>query len=165
MSNYSQRQIDRAIRVLALARAKDMMITTAESCTGGLIAGCFTEIPGASDVFDRGFVVYSYGAKMDILGVRSETLAETGAVSPETAEEMATGALTAGGAHLAVAVTGIAGPGGATPDKPVGLVYIGIAVKGRETVTYKNNFSGDRTEVRNATLDRAFALIEEALTA
>lgn len=163
MSTYTPAQILSATRVLSAARAHRMMITTAESCTGGLIAGALTEIAGSSDVFDRGFVVYSYDAKMDILGVQENTITTQGAVSHETAQEMAEGALKTGKSHLAIAVTGIAGPGGATPGKPVGLVYIGIAVKGRETKVYKNNFSGDRTAVRNATLDRALELMAEEI--
>lgn len=164
MSNYTPQQIAKAAEVLAAARAKKVMITTAESCTGGLIAGSLTEIPGASDVFDRGFVVYSYDAKMDILGVKQSTITDTGAVSAETAHEMANGALKAAtGSHIAVAVTGIAGPGGATADKPIGLVYIGIAVKDGATRTFKNNFTGDRAAIRNATLDRALDLLLDSL--
>lgn len=164
MTNYTPQQIEKAQQVLASARSAKIMITTAESCTGGLIAGSLTEIPGSSDVFDRGFVVYSYNAKMDILGVRGSTIETTGAVSAETAQEMADGALKAAtSSDIAVAVTGIAGPGGATPDKPVGLVYIGIAHKGHPTQTFKNNFSGDRAAVRNATLDRALDLLLEKI--
>lgn len=162
-SSYTQAQQQLATEVLAAARARGMMVTTAESCTGGLIAGALTEIAGSSDVFDRGFIVYSYDAKSDILGVNRQTLTDRGAVSAEIAAQMADGALKASGAQIAVAVTGIAGPGGATPDKPVGLVYIGVAMQGTETRTYKNNFDGDRAQVRASTVTRSLELLESHL--
>lgn len=160
-SAYTPQQRDMAETVLAAARNAKLQIVTAESCTGGLIAGALTEIAGSSDVFDRGFVVYSYDAKIAQLGVRPETLIDTGAVSHETAAEMAEGAIGASKADIAVAVTGIAGPGGATPDKPVGLVYIATARRGGETVVSKNNFAGDRVAVRSATVSRALEMVLE----
>jgi nicotinamide-nucleotide amidase len=119
--------LELAEAVLAAARARGLKIATAESCTGGLVAGALTEIAGSSDVVDRGFVTYSNEAKMEMLGVDPRLIADHGAVSPETAEAMAKAALTQARADLAVAVTGIAGPGGGSAQKPVGLVYFGTA--------------------------------------
>ena len=134
------------------------MIATAESCTGGLIAAALTEIAGSSDVFDRGFVTYSNAAKRDMLGVRSETLDTHGAVSEETAAEMAAGALARSAAQLAVAVTGIAGPGG-SDHKPEGRVCFGIATpRGTRTETVDFGPLG-RARVRAATVDYALALL------
>lgn len=162
---YTIAQTTAATAVLAAARAKNMMLATAESCTGGIIAGCLTEIAGSSDVFDRGFITYSYDAKIGNLGVLPDTLAIHGAVSAETAHEMAKGTLAHSKAHITLAVTGIAGPGGATPDKPVGLVYIALA-NGRtgEVRTIKNSFTGDRSAVRIATLDKALVLLAEEIS-
>src|SRR3984957_20914030 len=116
-----------AEKLLADARAKGLKIATAESCTGGLIAGLLTEIPGSSDVVERGFVTYSNAAKEDLLDVPPDLIRQYGAVSEPVARAMAEGALKHSLAHLAVAVTGIAGPGGGTAEKPVGLVYIAAA--------------------------------------
>ena len=116
--------------VLSRCRAKGLMLATAESCTGGMIAAALTDIAGSSAVVDRGFVTYSNEAKMEMIGVHAETLAAHGAVSEETATEMAAGALTHSRAGIAVSVTGIAGPDGGSPEKPVGLVCFGIARKG-----------------------------------
>src|ERR1700751_5224140 len=120
-----------ARRLLELCRARGLKIATAESCTGGLVAGALTEIAGSSDVVDRGFVTYSNEAKREMLGVPAATLKNHGAVSRQTAEAMARGALRNSNADLAVAITGIAGPGGATPGKPVGLVHFAAAGRGR----------------------------------
>ncbi len=164
MSIFSATQTDNAAAVLQAARDKKLMLATAESCTGGIIAGCLTEIAGSSDVFDRGFITYSYDAKIVNLGVSQDTLTTHGAVSEETAYEMAKGALAHSKAQIALAVTGIAGPGGATPDKPVGLVYIGIAnARTGEVKTIKNNFAGDRAGVRTATLDKALGLLAQEI--
>ena len=116
--------------LLDLCRKKRLTIATAESCTGGLVAATLTEIPGSSDVLERGFVTYSNAAKTEMLGVPAAVIARFGAVSRETAEAMATGALAHSPAYLAVAITGIAGPGGGTPDKPVGLVHFAAAARG-----------------------------------
>ncbi len=154
----------RAAAVLDEARAAGVMIATAESCTGGLIAGLLTEIAGSSDVVDRGFVTYSNQAKTEMIGVSADLIARHGAVSEPVARAMAEGALARSRAALAVAVTGIAGPGGGSPDKPVGLVHFGLARSGRPTVHLERRF-GDlgRAGVRAATVDQALTLIEDAL--
>src|SRR5258705_7052125 len=113
--------------LLDVCRTRKLTIATAESCTGGLLAATLTDIPGSSDVFDRGFVTYSNAAKQLMLGVPGAVLASQGAVSRATAEAMAAGALVNSGVHLAVSITGIAGPGGGLPDKPVGLVHCAAA--------------------------------------
>src|SRR5215467_14041032 len=126
--------------VIAAAREKGLRIATAESCTGGLIGGLLTEIPGSSDVFDRGFVAYSNRAKQDMLGVPGDLIADMGAVSEAVARAMAEGAVENSNAHLAVAVTGIAGPGGGTAMKPVGHVHIAAAREGRSILHEAHRF-------------------------
>ena len=135
-----------------------LMIATAESCTGGLIAGALTDIAGSSSVVDRGFVTYSNDAKMDMLDVSPGTLDKHGAVSDQTAHEMALGAFKNSRADVSVAVTGIAGPGGGSNEKPVGLVYMGVASKDG-VQTYKLLLGEDksREEIRQATVDRALS--------
>jgi nicotinamide-nucleotide amidase len=130
-------------------------LCTAESCTGGLIAKTCTDLAGSSDWFERGFVTYSNQAKIDMLGVEEQVLAEFGAVSTEVAAQMAHGALRHSRANLALAVTGIAGPGGGSEEKPVGLVCFGFAYHDR-VQTVRRQFSGDRAEIRQASL--VFAL-------
>jgi nicotinamide-nucleotide amidase len=138
-----------AAQVLAENRAAGRMVATAESCTGGLVAAALTDIAGSSDVFDRGFVTYSYAAKTDMLGVTPELLAANGAVSEAVALAMAVGALAGSRADAVVAITGIAGPGGATEGKPVGMVVFAAAVKGGAPVVHVRNFPGlPRAEVR-----------------
>jgi nicotinamide-nucleotide amidase len=150
-----------AKRLLALARARGLKIATAESCTGGLVVGALTDIAGSSDVVDRGFVTYSNAAKQSMLGVTPLTLERAGAVSRETAEEMAQGALAHSDADLAVAITGIAGPGGATPGKPVGLVHFAAAARGGRLIHRAKKF-GDigRRKVRQKSVDEALAMLE-----
>lgn len=161
MNGFSKDVIDLATEVLDAARARKMRIVTAESCTGGLIAASLTEIAGSSDVFDRGFVSYSYDAKMAQLDVERRTVTNYGAVSGETAVEMAEGALRNSHADVAVAVTGIAGPSGGTEDKPVGLVYIAVSSKrNHDAQASKNNFTGDRGDVRQATLRSALTALK-----
>jgi nicotinamide-nucleotide amidase len=155
----------RAEALLDLYRTAGAKIATAESCTGGLIAATLTEIAGSSDVVDRGFVTYSNEAKMDLIGVPEAMIAAHGAVSAEVAEAMVRGALARSAADAAVSVTGIAGPGGATATKPVGLVYLAVQRRTREPLVEKQVFAGDRAEVRRATVARAFDLLEQALKA
>jgi nicotinamide-nucleotide amidase len=150
-----------AVRVLDLCRARSLTVATAESCTGGLVAAALTEIPGSSDVVDCGFIAYSNEAKQLVLDVPAATLAEHGAVSRATAQAMAQGALAQSGADLAVAVTGIAGPGGGSPDKPVGLVHFAAAREG--TLLHREMRFGDigRAEVRRRSVHVALELLAE----
>ncbi|MEZ4847685.1 MAG: CinA family protein [Bacteroidia bacterium] len=161
---FSKELLNLAQLVINTYREKGKMITLAESCTGGLISSLLTEIPGSSAVLDRGFVVYSNEAKMELLQVKSETLEKFGAVSAETAMEMAQGALLNSRAQIAVAVTGIAGPGGGTAEKPVGLVFVGWKVEGREPEFLKLILGGDRQEVRAQTVEGVMKLLFEVLT-
>lgn len=133
---------------------REWMLACAESCTGGGIAAALTDVAGCSAWFDRGFVTYSNQAKQDMLGVAQTTLMAHGAVSRATVIEMVGGALANSGAQVAVAVTGIAGPGGGTPDKPVGTVWLGWATA-EQTVAVCEHFDGDRAAVRSAAVDRA----------
>lgn len=150
--------------VLDLARAKGIKIATAESCTGGLISAALTEVAGSSDVFERGFVTYSNDAKSQMLGVEPKIIAAQGAVSAEVARAMAEGALSHANADLAVSVTGIAGPGG-SDHKPEGRVCFGLALKGSETHTETVEFGAlGRSQVRQATVDHALRLMQDALS-
>lgn len=149
--------------VLAAFRAKGAMIATAESCTGGLIAAALTAIAGSSDVVDRGFVTYSNAAKTDLVGVDPALIAAHGAVSEPVARAMAEGALARSRAAVAVSVTGVAGPGGGSAEKPVGLVWFGCARRDRPTVAWHTVFAGDRTAVREATVRRALGMLVEGL--
>jgi nicotinamide-nucleotide amidase len=150
-----------AVRVLDMCRQRRLTVATGESCTGGLVAATLTEIPGSSDVVDRGFVTYSNAAKEALLGVPAATLEIHGAVSRQTAEAMATGALARAGTGLAVAITGVAGPGGGTADKPVGLVHFAAARQGR--VIHRERRYGDigRSEIRRQSVLEALAMLED----
>jgi nicotinamide-nucleotide amidase len=150
-----------ATALLDLARARGLKIATAESCTGGLVAGALTEIAGSSDVVDRGFVTYSNEAKQQMLGVPADTIRTHGAVSRVTAEAMARGALGKAAADIVVAITGIAGPGGGSPDKPVGLVHFAAASRNGALV-HKEIRYGDigRAEVRRLSVLQALALLK-----
>ena len=151
-----------AERLLSLCREKGVTLATAESCTGGLIGATLTSIPGSSDVFLGGIVSYANSAKENLLGVSGDILSSHGAVSEECAKAMAKGAQKALGATLAVSVTGIAGPGGETCEKPVGLVHFGVATE--STVTHgKRHFSGNRESVRLKAVAAALALLEETV--
>ncbi|HQU66568.1 MAG TPA: nicotinamide-nucleotide amidohydrolase family protein [Albidovulum sp.] len=152
-----------AEEILAAAKARGVMIATAESCTGGMISAAITDVAGSSAVFDRGFVTYTNAAKEAMLGVRAATLAAYGAVSEEVARAMAEGALARSDAGLAVAVTGIAGPGG-SEFKPEGRVCFGLAAKGQPTLTETLEFGAiGRSNVRRATVDHALSLLLAAL--
>ena len=148
--------------VAELLEQKKLHVTTAESCTGGLIAGTLVNVPGISAWFGEGYVTYSNEAKEKLLGVSHETLTIYGAVSKETAGEMAEGAARAAGGEASVAVTGIAGPDGGTDEKPVGLVYIGCFCKGNVRVE-KHIFGGDRAQVRAKSVQAALALLKTML--
>lgn len=145
--------------ILGLCAQRGATFATAESCTGGLVGGAVTAVPGASDGYRGGVVSYANEVKRALLGVREDTLARHGAVSAECAAEMVAGACAALEADYAVATTGIAGPGGATPDKPVGLVFIAAARRGRAATVTRNVFPGNRDEVRRAAVAAALALL------
>lgn len=150
--------------LLQAARDAGVMIATAESCTGGMVAVALTDVPGSSDVVERGFVTYTNRAKTEMLGVRQDTLADYGAVSEEVAREMADGALAASGAQLTVSITGIAGPGG-SEFKPEGRVCFGLARSGADTKTETVEFGAPgRAQVRAAACDHALALLIQALS-
>ncbi|MDQ2082644.1 CinA family protein [Xanthobacteraceae bacterium Astr-EGSB] len=151
-----------AARVLARARSRGAKIVTAESCTGGLVAAALTEIAGSSDVFERGFVTYSNDAKQELLGVPEAMLMTHGAVSQATAEAMAQGALAHSHAHLSVAITGVAGPGGGTAEKPVGLVHFAAAARDGRLVHRERRF-GDigRSEVRERSVAEALSMLDQ----
>ena len=151
-----------ATQVLDRYTAKGWMLATAESCTGGLIAAALTDIAGSSSVVERGFVTYTNTAKNQMLGVPEEILENPGAVSEKTARAMAQGALLRAPVNVAVSVTGIAGPGGGTDLKPVGLVHFGLAQQDRESHTEHHIFPGDRVAVRVATVRRALQLLAGA---
>ncbi|GGE42951.1 CinA family protein [Actibacterium pelagium] len=152
-----------AEQVLQAARGASATIATAESCTGGMIIAALTDIPGSSDVVDRGFITYSNDAKEQMLGVKAQTLTQFGAVSEQVASEMAAGALQNSGAKLAVSVTGIAGPGG-SEFKPEGRVCFGLAQTGANVVTETVEFGAiGRAKVRQKTVEHALTLLLEAL--
>ncbi|MGB1547743.1 MAG: CinA family protein [Alphaproteobacteria bacterium] len=151
--------MEEADALLRFCHKKGLHLATAESCTGGLIAGCLTEIPGASDVLERGFVTYSNESKTALLGVPKEVIETEGAVSEAVALAMAEGAVEAAGVDLAIAVTGIAGPGGGTREKPVGLVHMAAAAKDARTLHVRQIFKGDRTEIRMKTVHAAIELL------
>ncbi len=148
--------------VVKLLKKKGKTLATAESCTGGLIGEKITSVPGSSEVYGFGFITYANEAKERLLGVKRETLEAYGAVSPETAAEMAEGARRNSGADIAVAVTGIAGPGGGTPEKPVGLVYVGVSSE-NGTNTVRLELSGNRDKVRQRTCMNALNLVRKEL--
>jgi len=154
-----------AAQVLEKCRARGVTLTTAESCTGGLIAATLTNIPGSSDVFDRGFVTYSNQAKSDMLGVDPDLIAQQGAVSELVARHMAHGALTHSGCDIAVAVTGVAGPGGGSEDKPVGCVHIVVA-ESQGTTQHEICAFGklSRPEIRKNTVLRAFLILDRIIS-
>jgi nicotinamide-nucleotide amidase len=150
--------------VLADARQQRLRIATAESCTGGLIGAILTEIPGSSDVYDRGFITYSNRAKSDLLGVPGDMIADMGAVSEAVARTMAEGAVENSNAHMAVAVTGVAGPGGGTRMKPVGLVHV-AAFRENRSIQHEAHRFGDigRSEIRMKTVEAALELLHRLI--
>jgi nicotinamide-nucleotide amidase len=159
----AQALLDEAGALVDACRARHVKLATAESCTGGLIAAALTAIAGSSDVVERGFVAYSNAAKTELLEVPAELIAAVGAVSEPVARLMAEGALRRSQADIAVAVTGVAGPGGGSAEKPVGLVCFGLAQRGREVASERLVLAGDRAAIRAACVARAFALIRSRL--
>lgn len=155
--------LDDAAALLDACRAKQVKLATAESCTGGLIAAVLTAIAGSSDVVERGFVTYSNQAKTELLGVPADLIGAVGAVSEPVARLMAEGALQRSHADIAMSVTGVAGPGGGSVEKPVGLLWFGLAERGHAAVTERQVFPGDRTAIRLAAVEKAFALIRARL--
>lgn len=155
---------DRAARLLEACRTAGVMLATAESCTGGLVAGYLTEVPGSSDVVERGFVTYSNAAKQELLGVPGALIEAHGAVSAPVARAMAEGAIRASHAGIAVSVTGVAGPGGGSVQKPVGLVHFGCASRNGLTLHRERRFGYiGRHGIRLASVAEAFDLVEEML--
>jgi nicotinamide-nucleotide amidase len=155
--------LDEAASLLDACRARGVMLAIAESCTGGLIAAALTAIAGSSDVVDRGFFAYSNEAKTELVGVPAELIARHGAVSEEVTRAMAEGALARSRAGIAVAVTGIAGPGGGSLEKPVGLIWFGVAQRGQNVASEHQLFPGDRTAIRAAAVAHALAMIRARL--
>jgi len=151
--------LDAAAALLDACRVRGWRLATAESCTGGLIAATLTAVAGSSDVVDRGFVTYSNDAKLEVLGVPDVMLAEHGAVSEPVTRAMAEGTLARSRANLAISVTGVAGPGGGSPEKPVGLVWFAVAQLGKPLHSERVIFPGDRTAIREAAVAHALALL------
>ncbi|MGZ9034708.1 MAG: CinA family protein [Rhodospirillales bacterium] len=160
---FSAALVDLASAVIRRCQTQQRPLTVAESCTGGLIAGCLTEVPGASTVLERAFVTYGNRAKHEMLGVPKEVLERCGAVSEEAVIAMAEGALERARAGVAVAVSGIAGPGGGSADRPVGLVHLAALRKGGPVRHRRQVFSGDRTAIRLASVEAALVLLREVL--
>jgi nicotinamide-nucleotide amidase len=166
MSVFAAEQMTLAARIVAACRDRRLTLSSAESCTGGLIAACITEIPGSSDAFDRGFVTYSNAAKQEMLGASAATLNTFGAVSKQTALEMAQGALARSNAHIAISVTGIAGPGGGSLEKPVGLVCFAAASRSGRIIQLERRFGNiGRSEVRQMSVIAGLQLTSELLDA
>ena len=156
-------------RVGDTLRAAEASVAVAESCTGGLIGSLLTDVPGSSAYFDRSLVTYSYDAKLEVLGVARESLDDHGAVSAPVAREMAAGVRDTAGVEWGIATTGIAGPGGGTPEKPVGTVYIGLARRGEwgtgdsYTAVERHVFDGDRTAIKERIARCALETLEDAV--
>jgi len=153
-----------ALQVLERCRGAKLMLATAESCTGGMIAAALTDIAGSSDVVERGYVTYSNRAKTELLGVPAALISRHGAVSPEVAAAMVEGVLARAPVDLAVSVTGIAGPGGGSPQKPVGLVYLGVARRSAASRGERHVFAGDRAAIRREAVLAGLRMLLEAAT-
>lgn len=157
--------IDNTIeKLFELLKVQNIMMTCAESCTGGLIAKTITDYAGSSAIFERGFVTYSNNAKHEMLGVDNDLFESVGAVSPQVAQQMASGAVNNSQAQIAVSCTGIAGPGGATENKAIGLVYIGIAYQD-QSQSFKHQFDGNREQIREQTMQHAIKHLIHTLEA
>ncbi len=161
---FSEVIFKKSKELLNLCRSAGYLLATAESCTGGLVAGCLTEIPGSSDVVERGFICYSNESKIEQLGVTAELIDTFGAVSAEVAGAMANGAINRSHANLALSITGIAGPGGETKNKPVGLVYLGTSLKAGSVNVIRQEFVGDRQSVRVQAVETALDLMLKRLS-
>ncbi|MFM6973109.1 MAG: CinA family protein [Alphaproteobacteria bacterium] len=159
MNNYSLNLLSKITKINEDLIIKKLKIVTAESCTGGLLSGLFTEISGSSKIFDRGFVVYSNQSKIDILAVDENLILNNGAVSFKVCEAMLAGALQNSQANLAIAITGIAGPQGDTINKKVGNVFIGVRNKENQEI-FEFNFSGNRQQIRNLSLENALEILQ-----
>ena len=164
MSLFPREMLQQAEILLQQLRARGLTLATVESCTGGLVSAVLTEITGSSDVFTHGYITYANAAKTGMVGVSGTLLKTYGAVSKEVASAMAEGALKASGANVSVAITGIAGPGGATAGKPVGLVHIASARDGFSTLHAAQQFSGDRSTVRLQAVTAALELVQHHLS-
>ena len=156
---FLNEQVKLAEKVIIACKKRSLRLATAESCTGGLIAGCLTSVSGASEVLQFGFVTYSNQAKINMLGVSTGVLSEHGAVSEIVSKSMANGAISSGNADISVSVTGIAGPGGGSTEKPVGLVHISVAREHYNTMHERHFFDGDRDAVRSQTITAALNLL------
>jgi len=158
--------IDAAQSLVEMARAHNRLLATCESCTGGLVAAAITSVSGSSAVMERGFVTYANQAKQDMLGVPEDMLIAHGAVSEPVARAMAEGALAkVPGLYTAVSITGIAGPGGGSPEKPVGLVYFAVAARQQPTRIHREIYAGDRDDIRLAATLQALAMLRQAVEA
>ena len=160
---FSREMLEQAAHVLDLAKAKDIRIVTAETCTAGLVSSCLTSVPGASRIFERGFILYHDLAKSTGLGVAEAISKRHGAVSAEVTKGLAEGALSHSTAGVAVAVTGYAGPGGGNEKNPVGTVYVASSRKGSETLVERHVFSGDRDTVRMKAVAAALSVLARRL--
>ncbi len=156
---FPKELIDQTKALVEACQEAGLMISTAESCTGGLLSACLTEVPGASNVFERGFVTYTDTAKVDMLGVPEALIRDHGAVSEEVARAMAEGVLSRVNADLSASITGIAGPGGATETKPLGLVHVASLRRGGDIIHERHVFSGSRGEVRLAAVTAAIDIL------
>jgi len=160
---FAPELLERAAKVLDLAKAKDLRIATAETCTAGLVSSCLTSVPGASKIFERGYVLYHDSAKATGLGVPEAVSKQHGAVSAEVTQGLAEGALSHSTAGAAVAVTGYAGPGGGNAKNPVGTVYVAAARKGAKTLVERHLFAGDRDTVRMQAVGAALGVLLRSL--
>jgi nicotinamide-nucleotide amidase len=158
-----QEVFDRAADVIDRCRKAGLMVATVESCTGGLVSAAITAVAGSSDVLERGFVTYSNEAKNELVDVPLPLIEAYGAVSTEVARAMAEGGVKNSNAQIAVSITGVAGPGGGTETKPVGLVHFACARDGQDTVLHHENYSGDRNAVREASVMQALKMLSDAL--
>jgi nicotinamide-nucleotide amidase len=156
---FSDKLIDLTKNIISACKSNNLRLATAESCTGGLIAGCLTAVSGASDVLHHGYVTYANQAKINLLGIPASILGEHGSVSEPVSRAMAEGAIKSEDANIAVSVTGIAGPGGGSHEKPVGLVHISVARTDYETLHERHVFDGDRNAVRLQTIEAALELL------